>query len=128
MSLRFPAEWEAHRATWISWPHEPADFPGKISTIYWVYAEIVRTLSKFEHVEIICHDEKTKELAEDHLLKTGVTENYSLHILPTDRSWLRDSAPTCVIDGEKKSWTSFEFNAWAKYENFHQDRAVPEFI
>ncbi len=44
-SFRMPAEWEPHRATWISWPHHEPDWPGKLGPIPWVYAEIVRVLA-----------------------------------------------------------------------------------
>ena len=30
---RMPAEWEPHRATWISWPHHEPDWPGKLAPI-----------------------------------------------------------------------------------------------
>ena len=34
---RMPAEWEKHRSTWIAWPHEESDFPGKIETVQYLY-------------------------------------------------------------------------------------------
>ena len=51
-----PAEWEKHDATWIAWPHQEPDWPGKLAPIPWVYAEIVRALSDYDRVEILCHD------------------------------------------------------------------------
>ncbi|HEU4609107.1 MAG TPA: agmatine deiminase family protein, partial [Chitinophagaceae bacterium] len=30
----FPAEFEEHSATWLSWPHKEASWPGKIHSIY----------------------------------------------------------------------------------------------
>ncbi len=56
--FRMPAEWEPHRATWISWPHHEPDWPGKLGAIPWVYAEIARVLAGAETVEILCHDER----------------------------------------------------------------------
>jgi agmatine deiminase len=126
---RMPAEWEPHRATWISWPHEPGDFPGKLQVINWVYVEIVRILSRYETVEIVVHDEATKAVAVEHLTKSGITENYRIHELRTDRSWLRDSAPTAVKTASNKiEWIKWDFNAWAKYSNYAQDRLVPELV
>ncbi|HVI10444.1 MAG TPA: agmatine deiminase family protein, partial [Candidatus Binatia bacterium] len=26
---RMPAEWEPHAATWLAWPHNHGDWPGK---------------------------------------------------------------------------------------------------
>lgn len=27
----FPAEWEPHEGTWIGWPHNRSDWPGKLA-------------------------------------------------------------------------------------------------
>src|SRR6266436_2670823 len=51
--FRMPAEWEPHEATWIVWPHNQDDWPGKFATIPWVYAEIVRHLHQSEKVRIL---------------------------------------------------------------------------
>ena len=45
-----PAEWEPHAATWLAWPHNRTDWPGKFAAIPWVYAEIVRHLARVERV------------------------------------------------------------------------------
>ena len=93
----WPAEWERHDATWIAWPHHEPDWPGKLGAIPWVYAEIVRALHAHERVEILCHDEAVREAAHIALEAHGVPESgYRLHLVPNDRVWLRDSAPTCV--------------------------------
>ena len=51
LGYRMPAEWEPHAATWIAWPHNRQDWPGKFQPIPWAYAEIVRHLSRHETVE-----------------------------------------------------------------------------
>ena len=53
---RMPAEWETHEATWIAWPHNQDDWPGKFGPIPWVYAEIVRHLHYSENVTILVAD------------------------------------------------------------------------
>ena len=129
-SRRLPAEWEEHRATWLAWPHEVTDWPGKLAAVSWVYPEIIRLLAENEQVELLCHTRELLEYAKSCLTLNGVrTSNVRLHYLPTDRSWLRDSAPIMVKreDGSPE-WVRFAFNAWAKYENFAQDTLVPEHI
>ena len=127
--LRLPAEWESHEATWIAWPHHEPDWPGKLGPIPWVYAEIVRVLHAFERVEILCHDDDVRAAAEHHLTAHGVRSNYRLHIVPNDRVWLRDSAPTAVLgDDGKMNLVNWRFNAWAKYDNFARDARVGEAI
>jgi agmatine deiminase len=127
--LRMPAEWERHEATWIAWPHHEPDWPGKLGPIPWVYAEIVRVLHAFERVEILCHDDEVRAAAEHHLTAHGVRGNYRLHVVPNDRVWLRDSAPTGVIrDDGGVSLVNWRFNAWAKYDNYSRDARVGEAV
>lgn len=124
-----PAEWEPHEATWIAWPHHEPDWPGKLAPIAWVYAEIVRVLHSHERVEILCHDEEVRASAESHLHAHGVEGNYRLHLVPNDRVWLRDSAPTAVLDERGKVvLVNWRFNAWAKYDNFQRDARVGEAV
>src|SRR6188472_2173492 len=117
--LRFPAEWERHDATWIAWPHHEPDWPGKLAPIPWVYGEIARVLHRHERVEILCHDERVREDARAVLDAHGVdASGYRLHVVPNDRVWLRDSAPTAVrADDGSVALVNWEFNAWAKYDN-----------
>jgi len=128
--LIMPAEWAMHDATWIAWPHHEPDWPGKIEPIPWVYTEIVRALSPYERVDILCHDETVRDNAQRLLGLHGVdSSRYRLHLQPTDRVWLRDSGPTGVHrhDGSV-ALVNWDFNAWAKYDNFSRDVLVPRGI
>src|SRR5215203_1568610 len=100
---RWPAEWEPHEATWIAWPHHEPDWPGKLAPIPWVYAEIVRALHRFERVEILCHTDEVAAAARAHLESHGVRQNARLHVVPNDRVWLRDSAPTGVLRNDGRA-------------------------
>jgi len=124
--LRFPGEWEPHRATWIAWPHHEPDWPGKLAPIPWVYAEIARVLAEREAVEVLCHDEEVREDARTKLAAHHVRmERVRLHLVPTNRVWLRDSAPTFVHDARGGVvLASWRFNAWAKYRNYARDARV----
>jgi len=124
-AVRWPAEWEPHDATWIAWPHQEHDWPGKLAPIPWVYAEIVRVLAAHERVEILCHSPAVRRMAKRALRAHGVTRNVRLHVLPTDRTWLRDSAPTGVHarDGSVR-WVNWAFNGWAKYRNYRRDLTI----
>ncbi|HXH25425.1 MAG TPA: agmatine deiminase family protein, partial [Vicinamibacterales bacterium] len=121
-----PAEWEPHRATWISWPHHAPDWPGKLGAIPWVYAEIARVLAEFEPVEILCHSGDVLLSAREALDAHGVRrDRITLHVVPTDRAWLRDSAPIGVIDEQGEVvLVDWAFNGWAKYDNWRRDAAV----
>ena len=99
-----PAEWERHEATWLAWPHNPEDWPGKFQPIPWVYAEIVRLLAAHERVHILVDDEKAQQRATSILERAGARlERVSFHLWPTDRSWTRDTGPIFVRNGEGRS-------------------------
>ncbi len=125
-----PPEWARHEATWIAWPHETTDWLEKFAPIDWVYTEIVRALGDSERVEILVHDEKVLRRAEHCLEQTKVNSGqYRLHLVPNNRSWLRDSAPTAVrtSTGELE-WVRWKFRAWAKYDNYNFDEVVSKQI
>ncbi len=125
----FPAEWSRHDATWIAWPHHEPDWPGKLGAVRWVYTEIARVLAQFERVEILCHDDAVRADAEEHLAAHGVHDNVQLHRVANDRVWLRDSAPTFVLDrAGQVELIDWGFNAWAKYPNHARDEAVGEAV
>src|ERR1700680_5143192 len=70
LGYRMPAEWEPHAATWLAWPHEKTDWPGKFAPIPWVYAHIVRHLSQVERVRILVEN-PSMERAALHILKSA---------------------------------------------------------
>ncbi len=124
-SRRWPAEWEPHAATWLGWPHHRPDWPDKFETIPWVYAEIVRTIHRHEPVHILCDGEQTRDDAVTALQAHGVDlSRCSLHLVPTDRVWLRDSGPTGVYGADGFAWIRWGFNAWAKYPNHAHDEKI----
>lgn len=125
-----PAEWEQHEATWLGWPHHEPDWPGKLEAVRWAYAEIVRSLADHERVEIICNDEEIKADALERLELHSVNmDNVRFHIVPADRIWLRDAGPTFVWNQQGEvEITGWDFNAWAKYDNYHNDRLFPNYI
>ena len=125
-----PAEWERHDATWIAWPHHEPDWPGKLGAIPWVYGEIVRALHTHERVEILCHNDAVRDNARAVLDAHDIAESgYRLHLVPNDRVWLRDSAPTFVWkDDDTVELANWRFNGWAKYENHRLDERVGEAV
>jgi len=125
--LIMPAEWDSHRATWIAWPHLASDFPGKIDTVRWAFVELIRQLSQNETVEILCANKELQADCLARIKRSGVTGKVRTHLLPYERTWLRDSAPT-FVRGEKPQWIQWSFNAWAKYDNFGPDKFIPDSI
>jgi agmatine deiminase len=124
-----PAEWEPHASTWLAWPQRESDWPGKLALIPWVYAEIIRALTRHEVVNLIVTDEPTAATATDILERASADlQRVKFWQLPTDRSWMRDSGPIFVTNGKERIALDWRFNAWAKYPDWQQDDRVPTFV
>ncbi len=123
---RWPAEWETHRATWLSWPHEQSDWPGKFGPIPWVWAEIVRLISMEEQVELFVPERAERKVLAI-LRKAGADLSaVNLHPQPTNRVWMRDAGGIFIQDEKgRKGLLDWRFNAWAKYEDWGLDDRLP---
>ena len=121
-----PAEWEPHEATWLAWPHNREDWPGKFAAIAWVYCEIVRKLAAVERVRILVDSEELEQNARGKLRKAGADlEAVEFFRYPTNRAWTRDYGPLFVKNGAEVGMTNWRFNGWAKYPDWRLDNAVP---
>ncbi len=129
LSYRLPAEWEKHEATWLGWPHNRSDWPGKFAPIPWVYAEIVRRISAGEKVRIVVESREHEKQARAVLIAADVdVANVEFYILKTDRGWTRDSGPQFIRNDKGVAQVSFRFNGWAKYPDYKKDAKLPAFI
>jgi agmatine deiminase len=132
LGYRMPAEWERHDATWIAWPHNPEDWPDRFEPIPWVYADIVRHLAQVERVEVLVNDAAAELDARATLGRAGADlENVRFHHWRTNRVWTRDSGPLFVLRDEAKeplAVTDWKFNAWAKYDDWQHDDALPQLV
>ena len=150
LGYRLPAEWEPHQATWIGWPHNRSDWPGKFTPIPWVYAEIVRKIAPGEIVRILVNSTRHEEGARRILIRAGVDlSRVEFLRFPTNRGWTRDFGPIFVKrdhglspplpqrEGGPGHWdrpnrgeepcvaiVDFGFNGWAKYPNWQKDNQV----
>ena len=128
--FRMPAEWEPHEATWIAWPHNRADWPGRFAPIPWVYGEIVKKLSRVEKVRILVNDAAQRSQAERVLSAVGAQmDAVELIPCPTNRVWTRDYGPIFVRNSAGAvALTQWRFNAWAKYDDWRLDAKVPGLV
>ena len=150
---RMPAEWEPHTSTWLAWPHYRGDWPGKFEPIPWVYAEIIRHLSRHERIDLIVNSTASEKHARKVLSKANaLSKNVHFHRWATNRVWTRDSGCTFVVgepplelssrakqdrslandpsqsrdllfDGNLSA-VKWRFNAWAKYPNYQHDEKI----
>jgi agmatine deiminase len=126
----FPAEFAPHRATWLSWPHKEASWPGKIHSIYPYYSQFVKELANSEQVCINVNDEQMKSFAVECLTGAGVNLNkVEFYFNPTNDAWCRDHGPAFLINPaaeQKKIIVDWNYNAWGgKYPPFDLDDVVP---
>lgn len=127
LGYRMPAEWEPHAATWIAWPHNRTDWPGKFQPIPWVYAEIVRHLGRAERVKILVQDAAEQIRARAVLERANaLSTNVRFRRCKTNRVWTRDYGPQFVVNNKTKdvAAVNFSFNAWAKYPDWKLDDAA----
>jgi agmatine deiminase len=124
-----PAEWEPHEATWIGWPHNRSDWPGKFAAIPFVYGEIVRKIAAGEIVRILVESKAHEAKALRLLSRVGVDPTrVAFFRFPTDRGWTRDFGPIFVCGERPKpevTVAGFRFNAWSRYPNWRKDAGVP---
>jgi agmatine deiminase len=138
--LVMPAEWEPHVATWLVWPHNAADWPGKFEVIPWVYGEMARKITAGERLRLIVRHQRDEAAARHVFRQAGVDLRQVQFVMhPTDRGWTRDTGPIFVKSaaggkraGKAKEPRSglgivhFHFNGWARYNNWRRDTRVPE--
>ncbi len=146
LGYRMPAEWEPHASTWLAWPHLRSDWPGKFEPIPWVYAEVIRYLSRHERVDLIVNSERAEKRARVVLEQAeALSDNIRFHRWRTDRVWTRDSGcifltnqepshesrvPSHELQPDRSQLAArnsqllalhFQFNGWAKYDNYKLD-------
>jgi len=122
-----PAEWEPHEGTWLAWPHNRTDWPGKLNAIRWVYVEIIRKISPGEMIRMLVQSKQEERLARSYLARGEADlARIDFVIHATNRSWMRDSGPIFVRRPGETAIVHFHFNAWAKYPDWRKDRRVPE--
>jgi agmatine deiminase len=126
--FRLPAEWEPHEATWLGWPHNLTDWPGKFAPIPWVYGEIVRKLAPGEIARLLVNSPAHEAQARRLLGRVGVDlARVEFFRIPTNRGWTRDFGPHFVKREKPRPHVAivdFAFNAWAKYPDWKKDNRV----
>ena len=133
LGYSFPAEFAPHAATWLSWPHKEASWPGKIHAIYPYYVQFIKELTKSEAVKINVNDEAMKTFALQLLIKADVDLNkVQFFFHPTNDAWCRDHGPAFLINPaaiQKKVIVDWNYNAWGnKYPPYDLDDVIPTLI
>ncbi len=126
----FPAEWTAHKATWLSWPHKEASWPGKLDSIFPQYAKFIKLIAEGEEVRINVANAAMESFARNFIEKAGADmNNIFFHHFPTNDAWCRDHGPAFLINpaaANKKVIVDWGYNAWGdKYPPYDLDDVIP---
>lgn len=108
--LRLPGEWEAHDATWITWPCRTEIWPD-YSAACQAYADVINAVASHERVYLIVNPEYIA-----HAEKLCTRDNV---VFVTDfqanDSWSRDTSPVFLLKGNTELRAScWQFNAWGE--------------
>lgn len=131
LGYHMPAEWEPHEATWLSWPHKEASWPGRFEPVPAVFVELTKLLTESELVRINVADEDFAERVRKLLRAGGVNlDAVRFHLNPTDDAWCRDHGPIYVVrdvNGQReRAINDWGYNAWGgKYLPCDNDDVVP---
>ncbi|MBO6792399.1 MAG: agmatine deiminase family protein [Balneolaceae bacterium] len=126
----FPAEWDQHEATWLSWPHNTDTWPGKFKQIFPAYCEFIRVLSLSEKVRINVGSVELAKSAFTRIAQYGAElDNIYFHLNPTNDAWCRDHGPSFLVNkdpSKEKIIVDWGYNAWGgKYPPFDLDNEIP---
>jgi agmatine deiminase len=129
LGFYFPAEWEKHNSTWLSYPHNETSWPGKIQTIFPFYHSFIKEISKGEQVNINVLDDRMKYHIADELEKIGVNmSQIRFHQHPTNDAWCRDHGPAILVNPKadpKRMIVNWNYNAWGNKYPHDLDDEIP---
>ena len=128
-SYYMPAEWAKHKATWLSYPHNEASWPGKIETIFPSYHLFIKVLAEDEQVHINVNDQRMEDHVANALrLRDTNMENIFFHQFPTNDAWCRDHGPAFLLnhkDPSKHAIVNWNHNAWGGKYPYELDTQIP---
>jgi agmatine deiminase len=128
-----PAEWEAHEATFLAWPHNVETWPDSLEDARRAMAQVAAALSNGERVRILVPDGQVEQGACAMLREADARmDRVDWLRVPTNDSWIRDFGPVFVNrTGSGRNLPAqvalnWRFNAWGeKYPPWELDDAVP---
>ena len=124
--LRFPAEWEPQSAVLIAWPHAGTDWAQRLGEVEETYVALVAAITRFQPAWICVADDDLQTYAEARLRSARVDMDQVRFIaFDYDDTWLRDSGPIVLREGDGFRVLDFHFTAWGgKFEAGRDDRLV----
>ena len=125
-TLRFPAEWEPQEAILVAWPHAGTDWAERLAEVEETYIALVQAITRYQPAWICVADDDLQTYAEARLRSARVDMS-RVRFVPFDYddTWLRDSGPITLREGDGFRVLDFRFTAWGgKFEAGRDDRLV----
>ena len=124
--LRFPAEWEPQSAILIAWPHAGTDWAERLAEVEDTYIALVAAISRFQRVLVCVADDDVQAYARARLSSARIDmDRVAFLEVAYDDTWLRDSGPIALHDGEGFRLLDFRFTGWGgKFDASQDDRLV----
>ncbi len=125
-SVRFPAEWEPQSAILIAWPHPGPDWAGRLGDVEDTYIALVQAITRFQPVLVCVADDDVETYADIRLRSNRVDmDRVRFVCVAYDDTWLRDSGPVTLREGDGFRLLDFRFTAWGgKFEAGRDDLLV----
>ena len=125
-ALRFPAEWEPQSAILIAWPHADTDWAARLGEVEETYIALVAAITRFQPAVIIVADDDIEAYADARLRSNRIDMSRVRFVnAPYDDTWLRDSGPISLRDGDDFNLLDFRFTGWGgKFEASADDQLV----
>lgn len=129
MNRRLPAEFEPHEAILLCFPHNADDWPGKYQAVKWAFIDFIKKISLYEQIILVVQNNREKKKVTQLLSRSAVDlKRIDFVLAETNRNWMRDSGPIIIEQDQKFLGLNFNFNAWAKYDDFQHDNKIPRII
>jgi agmatine/peptidylarginine deiminase len=124
--LRFPAEWEPQSAILLAWPHAGTDWAERLGEVEETYIALVAAIARFQRVLVCVADDDVEAYARARLSSARIDmARVGFLAVPYDDTWLRDTGPITLADGDGFRLLDFRFTGWGgKFAASEDDRLV----
>ena len=125
-SLRFPAEWEPQSAILIAWPHADTDWAERLGEVEETYIALVAAITRFQPAVVCVADDDVESYAQARLSSNRIDMDRVRFVqAPYDDTWLRDSGPISLREGDGFRLLDFRFTGWGgKFDASRDDLLV----
>ncbi len=122
----WPAEWTAQDGILIAWPHAGTDWSDNLAEVERTYAALAAAISRRQQLVVCVADDRIESRMRDLATTAGANMDRVQAVrIEYDDTWLRDTGPISLIDGNGFRLLDFRFTGWGgKFEASRDDALV----